>query len=94
MDIVSIEKRIESELKRFSSGYLRTVGLFSPKPPVAFLAQMGLGGGNGRHYNQLRGVLNRNLNLCLYYCTNISIGVHDLHFLPFILLHYRYNIIQ
>jgi len=60
----ALKKSIETGLKRFASGFTKSVALFTPEAPPPYLAQqMAQQGINSRQYSQLADALGQNLNL-------------------------------
>jgi len=58
-----LRQSFEAVFKRFSTGYLKTVGLVAPKIISPYLSQFGGPSGKSRHFDQLRNGLNKTLSV-------------------------------
>jgi ABC-2 type transport system permease protein len=58
LNVESVRRDLETGLKRFATGYLKTVALFAPQYQPAYM-----GGSGGKQYQQLLDVLSSNLNV-------------------------------
>ena len=56
LDKQGLKRSLEAGLKRFSSGFLKTIALYTPKapPPSPYEEQLGLDGGGGKRFQLLR----------------------------------------